>query len=178
MVPLWLQIGSIIFGILGVIIGTIGGALGFSAYFSERAKHKAQKKNEAEDKAEAKQEADKQKLEELEAKEIMNNLAEQLADILMPKIKLAIAAELQPVKEDLSKVKSGVQVTCRYDLDELTNKADAQGWLSQYDKDRYTQMYISYHGLGENGVMDAAYNRIVSLPNKPPVHKGKKNSKK
>ena len=139
MVPLWLQILSVVFGILGVIAT----ALGLSAYFAERAKHKAQKKNEAEDKAEAKQEADKQKLQELEANEAMKNLAVQLADILMPKIKLAIAAELEPVKEDLAKVKSGVQVTCRYDLDELTNKADAQGWLSQYDKDRYKQMYLS-----------------------------------
>lgn len=178
MVPLWLQIGSVIFGILGIIIGTIGGALGLSAYFAERAKHKAQKKNAAEDAKEAEEAEKQQKLQELEANEIMNNLAEQLADILMPKIKLAIAAELQPVKDDLAKVKSGVQATCRYDLDELTNKADAQEWLSQYDKDRYKQMYLSYHGLGENGVMDAAYQRIIALPNKPPVHKGKKSSKK
>ena len=174
MVPLWLQILSVVFGILGVIAT----ALGLSAYFTERAKHKAQKKNEAEDKAEAKQEADKQKLQELEANEAMKNLAVQLADILMPKIKLAIAAELEPVKEDLAKVKSGVQVTCRYDLDELTNKADAQGWLSQYDKDRYKQMYLSYHSLGENGVMDAAYQRIIALPNKPPVRRRKNTSKK
>ena len=174
MVPLWLQILSVVFGILGVIAT----ALGLSAYFAERAKHKAQKKNEAEDKAEAKQEADKQKLQELEANEAMKNLAVQLADILMPKIKLAIAAELEPVKEDLAKVKSGVQVTCRYDLDELTNKADAQGWLSQYDKDRYKQMYLSYHSLGENGVMDAAYQRIIALPNKPPVRRRKNTSKK
>ena len=174
MVPLWLQILSVVFGILGVIAT----ALGLSAYFAERAKHKAQKKNDEEDKKEAEEAEKQQKLEELEVNEIMKNLAVQLADILMPKIKLAIAAELEPVKEDLAKVKSGVQVTCRYDLDELTNKADAQGWLSQYDKDRYKQMYLSYHSLGENGVMDAAYQRIIALPNKPPVRRRKNTSKK
>lgn len=172
--PIWLQVVIAVGNFLFVILAGVG----FTAYFAERAKHKAQKKNDAEDKAEAEEEADKQKLEELKANELMKNLAEELAEILMPKIKQVVEAELQPVKKDLADVKSGLQVNCRYNLDELTNKADSQGWLSQYDKDRYMQMYKSYHGLGENGVMDAAYNRIIALPNKPPVIKRKKSSKK
>ena len=164
--PIWLQILVAVVGALG----TIFGAIGVTAYFAERAKHKAQKKNDAEDKKEAEEAEKQQKLEELEQNEIMNNLAEALADILLPKFKDLMAKELAPIK-------AGIQVTSRYDLDELTSKADAQGWLSQYDKDRYKQMYDAYHNLGENGVMDGAFKRITSLPNRPP-QKPKRNSRK
>ena len=161
--PVWLQI---LIAVLGAL-GTIFGAIGVTAYFAERARHKAQKKNDAEDRKEAEEAEKQQKLDELEQQEVMNNVAEALADILLPKFKQIMIEELAPIK-------AGVQVTCRYDLDELTSKADAQGWLSQYDKDRYKQMYESYHNLGENGVMDAAYNRIINLPNRPSPRKPNK----
>ena len=164
--PIWLQILVAVVGVLG----TIFGAIGVTAYFAERAKHKAQKKNDAEDKKEAEEAEKQQKLDELEQNEIMNKLAETLAGILVPQFKNMMSEELAPIK-------AGVQATCRYDLDELTSKADAQGWLSQYDKDRYKQMYTSYHNLGENGVMDAAFKRITALPNRPP-QKLKRNSRK
>lgn len=171
--PLWLQILVAVIGVLG----TIFGAIGVTAYFAERAKHKAQKKNDAEDKKEAEEAEKQQKLEELEQNETMNKLAEALADILVPKLKLIVAEELAPVKKDLERVKAGVQDTCRYDLDELTSKADSQEWLSKYDKDRYEHMYTSYHELGENGVMTAAYERVMHLPDRPP-QKSKPNSRK
>ena len=171
--PIWLQI---LIAVLGAI-GTIFGAIGVTAYFAERAKHKAQKKNDAEDKKEAEEAEKQQKLDELEQNEIMNNLAEALADILLPKLKNIVAEEIAPVKHDLGLVKAGVQDTCRYDLDELTSKADAQGWLSKYDKQRYEHMYNAYHDLGVNGVMTAAYERVMHLPDRPPI-KPKKNSKK
>ena len=170
MIPLWLQISSLVIS----IVASLAAIFGLTAYFTQRAKHKADKKNAAEDKKEAEEAQKQQKLEELEQNEIMNSLAEALADILVPKLKLIVAEELAPVKKDLARVKAGVQDTCRYDLDELTSKADSQGWLSKYDKQRYEHMYTSYHELGENGVMTAAYERIMHLPDRPPQRKIKK----
>jgi len=164
--PIW---ADILIGVGSFAIAVLA-FFGGGAYFQARAKHAADKKNAAEDAKEAEEAEKQQKLDELEQNEIMNNLAETLAGILVPKFKEMMSEELAPIK-------AGVQATCRYDLDELTSKADAQGWLSQYDKDRYKQMYTSYHNLGENGVMDAAFKRITALPNRPP-QKPKRNSRK
>ena len=153
--PVWLQIIIAIFGLIGTILGIFG----ISAYISERMKHKATRKNKREDEEEAKRLEEQRKLNEMKHSEYISELKTIIGNALEP-----IAKELTDIKSDLSLVKGGVQVTCRTDLEELADKAEKQGFLSAYDKDRFEITYQKYHALGQNGVMDAKRDRILALP--------------
>lgn len=137
-------------------VSTIFGLFGVSVYVNERVKHKATKKNAEEDAKEA--EAQRQKNEHY-GKMIVDAVGEKIAPI---------EVELKGVKDDLVKLKAGVQASNRADLQALVDKADQQGWLSPYDKERFCQLYQAYHNLGKNGVMDAHRARVLALPDVPP----------
>ena len=163
--PEWLTILIAIVGLLGTLFGIFG----VSSYLSERAKHKAQKKSEKEDKTEEEIAAmyEKKRLDDIEA--ILNKALDT---------KLApISAKLEDVTSDIAKLKSGVQVTCRNDLEELADEADNKKWISRYDKDRFETAYLAYHDLGKNGVMDATYRRIMDLPESKPTSNRKPRKK-
>ena len=162
--PIWLQIVVAVVG----AIGTICGILGITAYISERQKHRASKKNQAEDEAEAKKLEEQRKLEEMRHQEYVTELKTIIGDALLP-----VANKLTDIENDLGLVKRGVQVTCRNDLEELADKADKQGYLSRYDKDRFESAYLAYHNLGKNGVMDATYTRIMGMNEIKPAAKKK-----
>lgn len=158
--PTWLTIVIAIFGLLSTLFGIFG----ISAYINERLKHKAKKQNDKEDAEEAKKLEEQRKLEEMRHAEYITELKVIIGEALIP-----IAKELTDIKSDLGLVKGGVQVTCRTDLEELADKADKQGFLSAYDKDRFEVTYQKYHALGQNGVMDAKRDRALALPESKPV---------
>lgn len=158
----WYEIIVLVLGIAGSIFGIFG----ISAYINERMKHKADKVNKKEDEAEAKKLEEQRKLEEMKHQEYISELKMVIGEALLP-----ITSELNEIKEDLGKVKKGVQVTCRNDLEELADKADKQGYLTRYDKDRFENAYLAYHNLGRNGVMDATYTRIMNMNETKPVKK-------
>lgn len=165
--PVWLQIVIAVFG----LISTVFGIFGISAYISERAKHKAAKQNEKEDAEEARKAEEQRKLEEMKHAEYKAELVSIIRAEFAP-----IAEKLENIETDLGKVKRGVQVNCRNDLEDIVAKAEKQKYLSLYDKKRFESAYLAYHELGKNGVMDAIRERIMNMDEtKPPV---KRKSKK
>lgn len=156
--PLWLQIFIAVVGVIGTILAIVG----FSAYWNERMKHKADKKNKQEDK-------DEEEIEKMRHEAYMQELRMIFKEEIKP-----IEDRLEIIESDLGKVKKGVQVTCRNDLEDLVDKADKQKFLSLYDKKRFESAYQAYHDLGKNGVMDATRERILALPENAPVKKTKK----
>lgn len=43
-----------------------------------------------------------------------------------------------------------------------------QGWVDIDDLEQWESRYQAYHGLGENGVMDAKRDELFALPNSKP----------
>lgn len=151
----WYEILVLILG----IIGSVFGILGVSAYINERAKHRAQKVNKKEDEEEAKKIEEEKKLEQMKHEEYKAELKLIINNAIAPMIR-----DLEAIKDDIILVKTGVQVNCRSDLEDLADKADKQGFMTAYDKQRFENTYKSYHALGENGVMDAKRDRILAMP--------------
>lgn len=55
-------------------------------------------------------------------------------------------------------------------MERLEDKHDiyvSRGYATFREKKIYEKMYTSYHNLGKNGVMTAAYNEVLSLPTAP-----------
>ena len=150
--PEWLQITATAIS----IIASLFGLCGISIYINERVKHRASKKNEQEDKE---QEAIEQAKNEHYKQIIVQAISEKIDPL---------ENELSEVKEDLKKLKAGVQASNRADLQVLVDKAENQNWLSAYDKHRFYQLYQAYHNLGKNGVMDAYKDKVLALPDVPP----------
>lgn len=140
--------------ILSIVV-SIFGLCGFSVYINERVKHRANKKNIKEDE----KEAEFKKIEEMEYRKL---LKEVVVEEVSPLIN-----SVDDIKKDIEKLKHGVQASNRADLEVLVEKSDTQGYLSKYEKDRFEQLYMAYHTLGKNGVMDASRKRILNLPEHP-----------
>lgn len=150
--PEWLQTTA---AAISIITGLFG-LCGISIYINERVKHRASKKNEQEDKE---QEAVEQAKNEYYKQILIETISEKIDPI---------ENELSDVRDDIKKLKAGVQASNRADLEVLVDKAENQKWLSQYDKQRFYQLYQAYHSLGKNGVMDAAKDKVLALPDIPP----------
>ena len=171
--PAWLTILIAVFG----LVGTIFGIFGVSAYINERMKHKAAKKNQAEDEAEQKKKEEEKRAEEMKHQEYVTELktiiGTAIAEALSP-----VNEKLTNIEDDLGKVKRGVQVNCRNDLEELAAKAEHDKFISHYDKKRFESAYQAYHDLGKNGVMDATRERILNMDETKPTTKRKPRAKK
>lgn len=153
--PEWLTITAAVVSVLAGLFGLCG----VSIYINERVKHKATRKNEREDK-------EREDVERAKSEHYGKMIVEAVGKKIEP-----LEKELLDVKEDLTKLKAGVQASNRADLQALVDKADQQGWLSSYDKERFCQLYQAYHNLGKNGVMDSHRARILALPDIPPKEK-------
>ena len=150
--PEWLQTTA---AAISIITGLFG-LCGISIYINERVKHRASKKNEQEDK-------EQEAIEHAKDEYYKQILIETISKKIDP-----IENELSEVRNDIKKLKAGVQASNRADLQVLVDKAENQQWLSQYDKNRFYQLYQAYHNLGKNGVMDAYKDKVLALPDVPP----------
>ena len=74
-----------------------------------------------------------------------------------------IAAEV--TKKD-EVVKRGLQALLRHELYELYNKYYHLGWAPLDVKNDFENIYLGYHNLGKNGVMDGMHDRFMQLPEK------------
>ena len=64
-------------------------------------------------------------------------------------------------------VKRGVQALLRDRLLQGYKYFRAQGWADEDDRTNLENVYIQYHALGSNGVMDNLRERFLSLPLNP-----------
>lgn len=63
-------------------------------------------------------------------------------------------------------VKKGIQIILMRDLMQDYRKYIAEGSIDIMDKQIYEKMYLAYHNLGKNGVMDNMYQEVMNLPTK------------
>lgn len=67
-------------------------------------------------------------------------------------------------------VEKGVQALLRDRLLYLYDKYMEKEYAPSYIKDNFDNMYQRYHVLGQNGVMDDAYDKFMKLPTISPHH--------
>lgn len=97
-------------------------------------------------------------------------LDENIRNIISEELDKRFAPYEEAVKtftEDIALLKSGVQVNCRSDLQDMVDKAEKLGYATDEDKQRWDKTYESYHKLGKNGVMDSRNEWYMKLPSKP-----------
>jgi len=64
-------------------------------------------------------------------------------------------------------IKRGVQALLRDRLMQGYKFYRAQGWADEDDRSNLENVYIQYHALGANGVMDDLRNKFLALPLDP-----------
>ena len=65
-------------------------------------------------------------------------------------------------------VKRGVQALLRDRLLQGYKFFYAQGWADADDRSNLENVYVQYHNLGANGVMDDLHGKFLALPVDPP----------
>lgn len=75
------------------------------------------------------------------------------------------------IKENDRKTESvqlGVQALLRNQMIHEYNKYQEKGYAPIYAKENFENMWIQYHNLGANGVMDEIHKKFKALPTEPP----------
>lgn len=76
--------------------------------------------------------------------------------------------ELEPIKRDLRLLKKGNQASLRHDLNTIADMWLPKGYCPRNVKADFDNIYRLYHAMGENGVMDDIYKKIMELPESKP----------
>lgn len=83
-----------------------------------------------------------------------------------------VAEEIEKKNEVL---KRGVQALLRHELYELYDiYYQEKGYAPLDIKNDFEFIYLGYHNLGKNGVMDGIHERFMKLPDEPKEEKSKK----
>ena len=61
----------------------------------------------------------------------------------------------------------GVQALLRHELYDMYNEHYPKGYAPADVKNDFENIYVSYHNLGKNGVMDGMHQRFMELPEFP-----------
>ena len=72
--------------------------------------------------------------------------------------------ELEPLKDDLDKLKKGFQKDLRRSLRQDGSIYLKRGYASHQEKTEYDELYWSYHNMWKNGVVDAEHEKVMHLP--------------
>lgn len=71
------------------------------------------------------------------------------------------------VRTQIKAVKRGVQALLRAQLISEWNYYSEKGYAPIYAKENFENVYLQYHSLGANGVMDDLRKKFLDLPDKP-----------
>jgi len=71
------------------------------------------------------------------------------------------------VRTQIKAVKRGVQALLRAQLISEWNYYSEKGYAPIYARENFENVYLQYHSLGANGVMDDLRKRFLDLPDKP-----------
>ena len=88
----------------------------------------------------------------------------------VPSLIAALVGVLVSQYKQLKAVKAGVQALLRDRLLQAFKHSEEQGWADYDDRSNVENLYLQYHCLGVNGVMDDMHRRFLELPHKPPDH--------
>ena len=71
------------------------------------------------------------------------------------------------VRTQIKAVKRGVQALLRAQLISDWNYYSEKGYAPIYARENFENVYLQYHSLGANGVMDDLRKKFLDLPDKP-----------
>ena len=64
------------------------------------------------------------------------------------------------------KLAKGIQILLRMELEARYKKCANKGFSTLKEKADFESIYIVYHSLGKNGVMDLTHKQMMELPNR------------
>ena len=79
---------------------------------------------------------------------------------------------LKASEQKTDAVRLGVQALLRDRLIDAYNHWVEKGYAPIYAKENFENMWLQYHNLGVNGVMDGVHEDFMRLPTEPPEQKG------
>lgn len=81
-----------------------------------------------------------------------------------------IMSKLKANEQKIDAVCLGVQALLRDRLMKTYNIHSENGWAPIYVKDSFENMWMQYHKLGKNGVMDEIHEKFLELPDRRPTN--------
>ena len=86
---------------------------------------------------------------------------------LISSILLYMWKKLKDNAAETKAIKSGIQALLRDRLIQSYKYYSNKGWADMDDRDNFENMYVQYHSLGKNGVMDDMRKKFLALPATP-----------
>lgn len=75
-------------------------------------------------------------------------------------------ARFRQIKKEQDAIKLGLQALLRADMIRDYNKWSEKGYAPIYAKENFENVWVQYHSLGSNGVMDGIHTEFMNLPTK------------
>lgn len=72
--------------------------------------------------------------------------------------------ENECAREEVRILKKGVTSLLRDKLRKNYMFYKSRGYAEVFDKENFHEMYLSYHGLGGNGMIDKMYAEVMNMP--------------
>lgn len=93
------------------------------------------------------------------------NLFDELVKYILGILLSAVTGCAVAIYRENKALKTGIQAMLRDRMIQAYNHYhEDQGYMPIYAKESFAACYKSYHELGENGVMDGIYQKIMHLP--------------
>lgn len=74
-----------------------------------------------------------------------------------------LCGKFKKIKTDLESTKLGVQALLRDRLLQSYNRFKKNGYVTVDEKSNFENMWIQYHNLGQNGVMDSIHDEVLKM---------------
>lgn len=71
------------------------------------------------------------------------------------------------VRGQVNGIRKGVRALLRAQLISEWNYYSEKGYAPIYARENFENVYVQYHSLGANGVMDDIRNKFLALPDRP-----------
>lgn len=94
---------------------------------------------------------------------IVSAVATAIVGFIVKKLLNATNQKITAYKDDFNSIKKGVQAGLRHDLLEIYDYWHKKGFMPREVKKDFENIYLQYHNLGSNGVMDTYYNEVLNM---------------
>lgn len=87
----------------------------------------------------------------------------------------ALTMTIKRLVKEINAIKLGTQATLRNSLLQEYDRCVKKGFASIDEADNFENLWMNYHDLGQNGVMDNIRMKFMTLPTSLPEEKGEAN---
>ena len=98
---------------------------------------------------------------------LIEKIAHQSRYDTMEKYVAKISGQLDGFEENQRLMKDASIATLRKDLTDIYNEAVANGYVEEYDRKDFIEMYQVYNALGGNCYVHELHEKILEMPGKP-----------